>query len=80
MPLQKAGRFTADEWAETLGAALREAGDDDGPRYHEGWLVALERSTLAKGLTDLTAPEVRTEAWEHSHEHTPHGKPVVLGG
>ena len=77
--LQKAGHFTAGEWAETLGAALREAGDDDGSRYYESWLVALERLTLAKGLTDLATLDARTEAWEHAYEHTPHGKPVVLG-
>ena len=76
--LRQAGYWTAAEWADTLGAALREAGDGDGSHYYDSWLVALERLSLAKGLTDLGTLDARTEAWEHAYEHTPHGKPVVL--
>ena len=76
--LRHAGYFTATEWADTLGAVLREAGDDDGSHYYEHWLVALERLSLAKGLTALPALDQRTEAWEDAYRHTPHGQPVVL--
>lgn len=76
--LRRAGYFTATEWADTLGAVLREAGDDDGSHYYEHWLVALERLSLAKGLTALPALDQRTEAWEDAYRHTPHGQPVVL--
>ncbi len=76
--LRRAGYFTAVEWADTLGAVLRNAGDDDGSRYYEHWLHALERISLAKGLTDMAALDARTEAWAHAYEHTPHGKPVEL--
>ncbi|MGE0579989.1 nitrile hydratase accessory protein, partial [Reyranella sp.] len=55
--LSKGGAFTWNEWADTLGAVLREATargtPDDGSRYYEHWLIALERLCLAKGLTDL---------------------------
>ena len=78
--LRQAGYFTATEWAETLGAVLREAGDDDGSHYYEHWLVALERLSLAKGLTEVETLNRRTEAWEDAYRHTPHGKPVELRG
>jgi len=76
--LQEAGYFTPAEWADTLGAVLRDAGDDDGSRYYEHWLSALERLSIAKDLTDLTTLNARTEAWEHAYERTPHGQPVEL--
>ncbi|MGD9880100.1 MAG: nitrile hydratase accessory protein [Reyranella sp.] len=80
--LSKGGAFTWNEWADTLGAVLREATargtPDDGSRYYEHWLIALERLCLAKGLTDLGALDGRTHAWEAAYRRTPHGKPVEL--
>ncbi|HVC63713.1 MAG TPA: nitrile hydratase accessory protein [Acetobacteraceae bacterium] len=76
--LSEAGHFTWVEWADMLAAALREAGDDDGSHYYEAWLLALERLSLAKGLTDVAALDERTEAWANAYERTPHGKPVEL--
>ncbi len=76
--LRQAGYWTAAEWTDTLAAVLKETGDDDGSRYYEHWLTALERLTLAKGLTDLGTLDARTDAWEQAYEHTPHGKPVEL--
>ena len=76
--LRQEGYFTAVEWADTLGAVLRDAGEDDGTRYYEHWLVALERLSLAKGLTDLSALDGRTDAWEDAYRRTPHGQPVEL--
>ena len=78
--LRRAGYFTATEWAETLGAVLRVAGDDDGSHYYEQWLVALERLSLAKGLTEVETLNRRTKAWQDAYRHTPHGKPVELRG
>jgi nitrile hydratase accessory protein len=78
LQLQEAGYFTAVEWADTLGAVLKEAGDDDGSRYYEHWLIALERLCLAKGLTDALTLDVRTEAWADAYRRTPHGRPVEL--
>ena len=76
--LRQAGYFTAVEWANTLGAIIKEAGTDDGSRYYEHWLQALERLSVAKGLTDTATLDNRTEAWAHAYQHTPHGKPVEL--
>jgi len=78
--LRRAGYFTAVEWADTLGSVLREAGDDDGSHYYEHWLRALERLSLAKGLTDAAAIDTRAADWAEAYRHTPHGRPVELRG
>src|SRR5262245_19521046 len=81
--LSDAGHFTWTEWAATLAAELKAAADrgepDDGSRYYEHWLSALERLVMAKGLTDSSALHERKEAWADAYRHTPHGKPVELG-
>lgn len=80
--LSAAGHFTWTEWAATLAAELKAAAErgelDDGSRYYEYWLAALERLVTAKGLTDLAALLERKEAWADAYRHTPHGKPVEL--
>jgi nitrile hydratase accessory protein len=76
--LSEAGYFTWSEWAETLGAELLAAGDDDGSRYYETWLRALERLSLSKGLTDAATLDQRTAAWADAYRRTPHGQPVEL--
>jgi nitrile hydratase accessory protein len=76
--LSEAGYFTWTEWAETLGVELRAMGEDDGTRYYEAWLRALERLTLSKGLTDVAALDLRTSAWADAYRRTPHGQPVEL--
>jgi nitrile hydratase accessory protein len=80
--LSQAGYFTWQEWAAELGAVLRDAAavdpHDDGRRYYEHWLVALERMCLAKGLTNGQALDRRTVDWAHAYHQTPHGQPVEL--
>jgi nitrile hydratase accessory protein len=80
--LSEAGYFTWKEWAAALAAELKAAADrgepDDGTRYYEHWLAALERLVTAKGLTDCAALAERKEAWADAYRHTPHGKPVEL--
>ena len=80
--LSEQGHFTWSEWARALGDELKAAADrgepDDGSRYYEHWLAALERLVTAKGLTDRAALEARKEAWAEAYRHTPHGKPVEL--
>ena len=78
--LTDAGYFTPTEWAETLGAELRVAGEGDGSRYYETWLRALERLSLSKGLTNAAALDQRTAAWADAYRATPHGQPVELRG
>jgi nitrile hydratase accessory protein len=80
--LSEFGYFTWKEWAATLADELKAAADhgepDDGSRYYDYWLSALERLMLAKGLTSAEAMIERKEAWADAYRHTPHGKPVEL--
>jgi nitrile hydratase accessory protein len=80
--LSEQGHFTWKEWAATLAEELKAAADrgepDDGSRYYDHWLAALERLVAAKGLADAQALHVRKEAWAEAYRRTPHGKPVEL--
>jgi nitrile hydratase accessory protein len=80
--LSEQGHFTWKEWAAALADELKAAADrgepDDGSRYYQQWLAALERLVAAKGLSDPAALLARKEAWAEAYRHTPHGKPVEL--
>lgn len=80
--LSERGYFTWNEWsaalAEELAAAAKRGEADDGSRYYEHWLAALERLVTEKGLTDDAALDGRKEAWAEAYRRTPHGKPVEL--
>ena len=80
--LSEQGHFTWKEWAAALADELKAAAGrgepDDGSRYYEYWLAALERLVTAKGLTDPAALLARKEAWAEAYRHTPHGKPIEL--
>jgi nitrile hydratase accessory protein len=80
--LSAEGHFTWTEWTEALGEQLRSAegrGEpDDGSRYFEHWVAALEQLVVAKRLSDATALGERKEAWVEAYLHTPHGRPVEL--
>ena len=47
--------------------------EDDGYRYYERWLTALERTVLAEQLVDPASLEATREAiaheWDHDHPH-----------
>jgi len=68
--LSQQGCFTWKEWAATLAEELKAAADrgepDDGSRYYEHWLAALERLVEAKRLTkadelrDLSIAKIRS--------------------
>jgi nitrile hydratase accessory protein len=81
--LSEQGHFTWPEWTATFSAELKAAADrgepDDGTRYYEHWLAALERLVKEKSLTTADALDERKEAWADAYRHTPHGKPVELG-
>ena len=81
--LSEQGHFTWKEWADALAAEIKAAADrgepDDGSRYYEHWLAALEHLVTAKGLSNRAALLERKEAWADAYRHTPHGKPVELG-
>ena len=80
--LSNHGYFTWKEWAAALAEELRSAADrgqpDDGSRYYEHWLAALERLVASKGLSSNDEMATRKAAWADAYRHTPHGQPVVL--
>ena len=80
--LSEKGHFTWKEWGAALAGELKAAADrgepDDGSRYYEHWLTALERLVAAKGLSNPAAMLERKQAWADAYRHTPHGKPVEL--
>ena len=74
--------FTWKKWAAALADELKEAAErgapDDGTRYYNHWVAALERLVMEKGLTESQVLEKRKDAWADAYRHTPHGQPVVL--
>jgi nitrile hydratase accessory protein len=80
--LSEQGHFTWKEWAAALAHELQAAADrgepDDGSRYYEHWLAALEGLVTSKGLAEPTALVARKEAWTDAYRNTPHGRPVEL--
>jgi nitrile hydratase accessory protein len=80
--LHERGHFTWREWTERLSrqiAAARERGEvDDGSRYYEYWLAALESLVTEKGLLTTAQLGTRKDEWDEAARSTPHGKPIVL--
>ena len=77
--LQATGAFTWSEWTEALAAEIAAAGEgDEGERYYEHWLAALERLVTTRGLAAPEALAERKAAWAQAYQRTPHGKPVTL--
>jgi nitrile hydratase accessory protein len=79
LQLHASGAFTWTEWADALSTALKAAGPaDDGARYYEHWLTALETLVTAKALARTDALAARKDAWAQAYRRTPHGRPVEL--
>jgi nitrile hydratase accessory protein len=80
--LSEQGHFTWKEWAAALASELKSAANrgepDDGSRYYEYWIAALESLVTSKSLATSAALSLRKEAWADAYRHTPHGKPVEL--
>jgi nitrile hydratase accessory protein len=80
--LTAGGLFTAAEWAEALGAALRQAAQSGSPdgeaTYYAAALAALEGLVAAKAPATGAGLGERVEAWRRAYRNTPHGKPVEL--
>ena len=80
--MAREGRFTAAEWAEALGSALKEAEAEGQPdtldTYYRAALTALERlCELRAGISGDDRAR-RRAAWENAYLRTPHGRPVEL--
>jgi nitrile hydratase accessory protein len=80
--LHERGLFTWREWTDALAAEIQAAGargePDDGTRYYEHWLAALEKLAAAKGLVTLGELGRRKDEWEEASRTTPHGKPIEI--
>ena len=80
--LHEGGLFTWREWTERLSveiAAMTTRGErDDGSRYYEPWLAALERLVTDKGLVLAGELAVRRDEWDRAARATPHGQPIEL--
>ena len=73
--LTDAGILTREEWADQLGAVLKEAevrGEyDTGERYYDHWLTALERVVVDKNLAGW---EDLSKEGEHIRKHDHHNR------
>ena len=80
--LSESGYFSWQDWAETLGAVIRDArkaGDiDRDDTYYLHWLRALERLIAEKNILLNEDLKKRKVAWKRAYLLTPHGKPVEL--
>ena len=78
LKLHEDGAFTWPEWAQALSAELARDPDDDGARYYDHWVAALEGLVTARNLAARSELSARKDAWKDAYLRTPHGKPVEL--
>jgi nitrile hydratase accessory protein len=78
LQLHERGAFSWGDWAEALSAELATDPDDDGSRYYEHWVAALETLVTHRALAPFAELAERKAAWADAHRHTPHGQPVEL--
>jgi nitrile hydratase accessory protein len=76
--LNEEGAFSWAEWATTLAAELARDPSDDGARYYDHWVAALEHLVASRGLVGAAEIERRKVDWAEAYRHTPHGSPVAL--
>jgi nitrile hydratase accessory protein len=76
------GRFTANDWSNTLGAEIRQslaAGKpDDTATYYKCVLATFEALVKQAEFASDEELKVRKLQWIEAYEHTPHGQPVTL--
>jgi nitrile hydratase accessory protein len=79
LALFERGLFTWKEWAERLSAEIAAARDqDDGSRYYELWLTALEKLVAERKIVLDDELARRRDEWAQAAAETPHGKPIEL--
>ncbi len=76
--LVETGHFTWTEWTAALAAELAGDPGDDGSRYYQHWLAALERLVTGKALCGQDDLAARKQDWIEAYLRTPHGQPVEL--
>ena len=71
--------FTWPQWAEALGAAIKNGQHDSDPEtYWLCWLNALEALLAVKAVAEPSELANLRAAWRQAAEETPHGEPVEL--
>jgi nitrile hydratase accessory protein len=79
LALYERGLFTWKEWAGRLAVEIGAARErDDGSRYYEMWLAALEKLVADKGLVLDAELARRRDEWAQAAADTPHGQPIEL--
>ena len=79
LALFERGLFTWKEWADRLSVEITAARErDDGSRYYELWLDALEKLVAEKKLVLDAELVKRRDEWAEAAATTPHGKPIEL--
>ena len=79
LALYECGAFTWKEWADRLSVEIAGAREhDDGGRYYELWLTALEKLVGDKGLVMDAELARRRDEWAQAAAETPHGQPIEL--
>lgn len=73
------GLFTWPEWAAALSREIAaHGGGDDGGRYYEFWLEALEHLLIEKGAASHAQIDDLAKSWARAAQATPHGRPISL--
>lgn len=78
LKLYEDGAFSWTDWAQALSAELERDPQDDGSRYYDHWVAALERLVAERSLAAPAEMAARKSAWAEAYRHTPHGLPVEL--
>ena len=78
LTLHEAGAFTWPEWAEALSVELAGDPQDDGSRYYDHWVAALEGLVAGRNMAAPDELIACKDAWREAYLRTPHGKPVEL--
>ena len=65
-------------FSECIRADENLNGPDDGTRYYEIWLIALESLVKKYKWLDSEDIDARKQDWHQAYLDTPHGKPVKL--
>ena len=80
--LVRSGTIPAKDWANTLGAQLRQIKPaepgDDADAYYGAVLAALQELLYQNGTVDPGQVASLKEQWERAYMNTPHGSPVEL--
>jgi nitrile hydratase accessory protein len=76
--LNAEGAFTWTEWAQALARELASDPADDGARYYDHWVAALEALTANRGLATMSELATRKADWADAYRRTPHGQPIEL--